>query len=355
MTDISVAGQMGGTRKSERDRRLVRYWLYAVFLVLIAIVMVGGATRMTGSGLSITEWKPIHGVIPPIGHAEWQEEFDKYRQIPQYQQINKGMSLSEFQYIFWWEWTHRLLARFVGFLVAIPLAFFWLTGRLTKSLKYRMLGLLALGGLQGAIGWWMVASGLSQLTSVSQYRLAIHLTTACIIITAVFYIARGLATYTERPAGRGIQRFAGLLVFAVLVQIYLGGLVAGLHAGLTFNTWPLMDGAIIPSDLFIQSPWWRNLFENPKTVQFIHRLFAYGVLLLAVLHVVQTIKQAPGTTHARRAILLLGLVLVQAAIGVTTLLMSVPLHLGLTHQFVAIIVLAFAVAHWRATKGAYEE
>ncbi len=352
MTAISV-GQESGALKSDRDRQLVRWWLYAVFLVLIAIVMVGGATRMTGSGLSITEWKPIHGVIPPLNHTEWMEEFDKYRQIPQYQQINKGMSLGEFQSIFWWEWAHRILARFVGFLVAIPLAFFWLTGRLTTGLKYRMLGLLVLGGLQGAIGWWMVASGLSVLTSVSQYRLAIHLTTACVIITAVFYIARGLATYTERPAEHGVQRFAGWLVFAVLVQIYLGGLVAGLHAGLTYNSWPLMDGAIIPSDLFIQSPWWKNLFENPKTVQFVHRMFAYTVLVLSLLHVFQAFKSAPGTTHARRTVLLLGLVLVQAAIGIATLLMSVPLHLGLTHQFMALIVLAFAVAHWRATKGAY--
>ncbi|MGU3398381.1 COX15/CtaA family protein [Brucellaceae bacterium D45D] len=352
MTAIPV-GKESVALKSDRDRQLVRWWLYAVFLVLIAIVMVGGATRMTGSGLSITEWKPIHGVIPPLNHAEWMEEFDKYRQIPQYQQINKGMSLGEFQSIFWWEWAHRMLARFVGFLVAIPLAFFWLTGRLTTGLKYRMLGLLVLGGLQGAIGWWMVASGLSVLTSVSQYRLAIHLTTACVIITAVFYIARGLATYTERPAERSVQRFAGWLVFAVLVQIYLGGLVAGLHAGLTYNSWPLMDGAIIPSDLFIQSPWWKNLFENPKTVQFVHRMFAYTVLALSLVHVFQTFKSAPGTTHARRTVLLLGLVLVQAAIGIATLLMSVPLHLGLTHQFVALIVLAFAVAHWRATKGAY--
>ncbi|ASV87307.1 cytochrome oxidase assembly family protein [Ochrobactrum quorumnocens] len=357
MAAVSVRheGQSAVRSGEDKNRRLIRYWLYAVFVVLIAIVMVGGATRMTGSGLSITEWKPIHGVIPPLNHAEWLEEFDKYRQIPQYQQINKGMSLEAFQSIFWWEWAHRMLARFVGFLVAIPLAFFWLTGRLNSSLKYRMLGLLALGGFQGAIGWWMVASGLSELTSVSQYRLAIHLTTACVIITAVFYIARGLVTYTERPAKRSIQRFAGWLVFAVLVQIYLGGLVAGLHAGLTYNTWPLMDGAIIPSDLFIQSPWWRNLFENPKTVQFVHRMFAYTVLVLAVIHAVQVWKNAAATTHARRTIVLLGLILVQAAIGIATLLMSVPLDLGLTHQFVALMVLAFAVAHWRATKGAYKE
>src|SRR5690606_21704120 len=209
-------GQGSRSSKEDRDRRLVRYWLYAVFVVLIAIVMVGGATRMTGSGLSITEWKPIHGVIPPLNHAEWLEEFDKYRQIPQYQQLNKGMSLSEVQYIFWWEWAHRILARFVGLLVAVPLAFFWIAGRLNTTMKYRMIGLLVLGGLQGTIGWWMVASGLSELTHVSQYRLAIHLTMACLIITAVFYIARGLADYSEAPASRAVSRFAGCLVFATL-------------------------------------------------------------------------------------------------------------------------------------------
>ncbi|MBN9047242.1 MAG: COX15/CtaA family protein [Rhizobiales bacterium] len=355
MTAVSIERAGRGLSKDERDRRLVRWWLYAVFVVLIAIVMVGGATRMTGSGLSITEWQPIHGVIPPLNTAEWQEEFAKYKQIPQYEEINKGMSLADFQYIFWWEWTHRLLARFVGFLVAVPLIFFWATGRLKGGLKYRMLGLLALGGLQGAIGWWMVSSGLSKLTSVSQYRLAIHLTMACIIITAVFYIARGLAVYSERPAERSVQRFAGWLVVAVLAQIYLGGLVAGLHAGLTYNTWPLMDGSFIPGGLFTQSPWWRNLFENPKTVQFVHRMFAYTVLVLALMHAFQVQARAPHTTHARRAVLLVCLVLVQAALGIATLLMSVPLHLGLTHQFVALMVLSFTVAHWRGTKGAYQE
>ncbi|MGU3576759.1 COX15/CtaA family protein [Brucellaceae bacterium C25G] len=346
-------GGAGLTEKQRRDRNLIKYWLYAVLVVLIAIVMVGGATRMTGSGLSITEWKPIHGVIPPLNHAEWLEEFEKYRQIPQYEQINKGMSLYEFQYIFWWEWAHRMLARFVGFLVAIPLIFFWISGRLQYGLKTSMLGILALGALQGAIGWWMVASGLSVLTHVSQYRLAVHLTMACIIITAVLYVARGLVEYTQSKAQANIQHFAGFLVFVILVQIYLGGLVAGLHAGLTFNTWPLMDGAIIPSDLFVQTPWWRNIFENPKTVQFIHRMVAYSLLLLAILHAVQTARYAPDTTHARRALVLTGLIIIQAGIGIVTLLTMVPLEWGLLHQGFALVVLAFAVAHWRATKGAY--
>jgi len=339
--------------KALQDRRLVRGWLYVVLVVLFALVMVGGATRMTGSGLSITEWKPIHGVIPPLNHAEWQEEFEKYQQIPQYAQINKDMSLEEFKGIFWWEWAHRLLARGVGFLVAIPLLFFWLSGRLERRLKPRLVGLLVLGGLQGAVGWWMVASGLSERVSVSQYRLAVHLTFACVILTAVAYIARGLATYSEAAASRAVQRFAGIMVLLVLIQIYLGALVAGLHAGLTYNTWPLMDGAIIPGDLFVIDPAWRNLFENPKTVQFIHRMFAYTVLVVAIWHAVATSRALPGTTHARRAWVLVGFVLAQAGIGIATLLTQAHIHWALLHQGFAMLVLIFATAHWRATKGAY--
>jgi cytochrome c oxidase assembly protein subunit 15 len=333
-------------------RRAVRWWLYVVILVLFAIFLVGGATRLTGSGLSITEWKPIHGVIPPIGEAEWEEEFAKYREIPQYEQLNKGMTLDEFKTIFWWEWAHRLLARGVGLVVAIPLAFFWLTRRLEPHLKPRLLGLLALGGLQGFIGWWMVASGLSERVSVSQYRLAVHLLLACLIFTATMAIARGLAPQAP-AAGRATQRFAGWLVVLVLVQIYLGALVAGLHAGMTYNTWPLMDGAIWPDGLLTQQPWWINFFENPKTVQFMHRMGAYVVFAAAIWHAVATLRAAPGTAHARRAVILMLLVSLQAVVGIATLLSVVHLHTALTHHALAIVVLGFAAAHWRGTRGAY--
>jgi cytochrome c oxidase assembly protein subunit 15 len=353
MASTTDTGAPATSGRVQRNRRMVRVWLYAVLVVLVAIVMVGGATRMTGSGLSITEWKPIHGVIPPLNQAEWLEEFEKYKQIPQYEQLNKGMTLDEFKGIFWWEWAHRILARGVGFLVAVPLVFFWLTGRLERSLRWPLVGLLALGGLQGAIGWWMVASGLAERVSVSQYRLATHLTLACIIIAATTYIARGLAVYSQAFATRGVQRFAGILVLLVLVQIYLGGLVAGLHAGLSYNTWPLMDGAIVPGDLLIIEPAWRNFFENPKTVQFVHRMAAYTVLAAAVWHAWATARAHPGSTHARRAWLLVLLVLGQAAIGVGTLLAQAHMHWALLHQAFAIIVLIFATAHWRGTKGAY--
>jgi len=343
------------TDKQVADRRFVRNWLYAVFLILVAIVLIGGATRMTGSGLSITEWKPVHGVIPPIGQAQWQEEFEKYQQIAQYRQINRGMTLAEFRYIFWWEWGHRLLARMAGFAVVLPLFFFWLTGRLENPVKWRLVGILLLGSAQGAVGWWMVASGLgnSQLTSVSQYRLAIHLIMACIIMVAVLALARGLAEYAEKPASRSIQRFAGWLVLLVLFQIYLGALVAGLHAGKIYNSWPLMDGRFIPDGLLNLQPAWVNLFENAMTVQFIHRCFAYCLLVAAVMHTIKVEKIVPETAHSRRAMLLLLLLLVQAVIGIITLLMGTPVIWGLVHQVFALAVLSFAVVHWAGTRGAF--
>jgi cytochrome c oxidase assembly protein subunit 15 len=336
-----------------RNRRLVRIWLYAVLVVMFALFLVGGATRLTNSGLSITEWKPIHGVIPPLDQAEWQEEFDKYRQIPEYQQINEGMSLDEFKVIFWWEWTHRILARGVGFLFAVPLVLLWATRRIETGLMPRLVGILALGGLQGAIGWWMVASGLSERTDVSQYRLATHLTVAALIFTATMVVVRGLAPHSQAPSVPQTRRFAGVLVALVLVQIYLGGLVAGLDAGLSYNTWPLMDGSLVPGDLFVIQPAWHNFFENPKTVQFVHRLGAYVVLAAALWHMIAARRAEPGTTHARRALVLFHLVLLQVAIGIATLLLQVPLDVALTHQAVALVVLGFAAAHWRATKGSY--
>lgn len=336
-----------------RNRRLVRTWLYAVLVVMFALFLVGGATRLTDSGLSITEWKPIHGVIPPLDDAEWQEEFAKYQQIPEYSEINQGMGLEAFKRIFWWEWAHRLLARGVGFVFALPLLFFWVTGRIERGLAPRLAGILALGGLQGAVGWWMVASGLSERVDVSQYRLATHLTLACILFTATMLVARGLAPHSAPAADRSTQRFAGWLVVLVLVQIYLGGLVAGLDAGLSYNTWPLMDGAVVPGDLFVIEPAWRNLFENPKTVQFDHRLGAYVVFVAALWHMIAARRALPGSTHARRALVLFHLVLLQAVIGVFTLLWQVPLHGALLHQAVALVVLGFAAAHWRGTRGAY--
>ncbi|MHA6685550.1 COX15/CtaA family protein [Mesorhizobium sp. A556] len=353
MAAFAVAAPVVNRERVLRNRAAVRWWLYAVLAVLFALVIVGGATRMTNSGLSITEWKPIHGVIPPLNDAEWQEEFQKYQQIPQYAELNQDMTVEAFKTIFWWEWAHRLLARGVGFVFALPLVFFWATGRIERRLTPKLVGILALGGLQGAIGWWMVTSGLVDRVSVSQYRLATHLTIAALIFTATMLVARGLAPHSRPSASRPTQRLAGIIVLLVLIQLYLGGLVAGLHAGLSYNTWPLMDGRLIPGDLFIMEPAWRNLFESPKTVQFIHRVGAYVVFLVALWHMIATLRREQGTTHARRAAVLFLLVTMQAVLGIGTLVMHVPLDMALTHQAFALVVLGFAAAHWRGTKGAY--
>lgn len=338
----------------ESNRRAIRIWLGVVLLTLFCLVLVGGATRLTDSGLSITEWKPIHGVVPPLSAAEWDEEFALYQKIPEYEQVNKGMTVEEFKTIFWWEWGHRLLARSIGLVFALPLLYFWVSGRIERRVKLPLLGLLALGGFQGFIGWWMVSSGLAERVDVSQYRLATHLVIACLIFSGCVWIMRALAPHSDDPVpSAGARKLAAALAVLSLFQIYLGALVAGLDAGLAYNTWPLMDGALVPSDLFVQSPAWLNLFENAKTVQFVHRLGAYVLFAAALWHMIQCLRQGPGTTHARRSVVLFALITLQAALGITTLVMQVPLHAALAHQGGALVVLGFAVAHWRGFLGAY--
>jgi heme a synthase len=329
---------------------VVRTWLYVIALMIVAMIVVGGATRLTESGLSITEWRPILGAIPPLNEAEWQEELAKYREIPQYELVNKGMTLSEFKTIYWWEWAHRFLGRAIGVAFLLPLVFFWATGRIERRLKAPLVGLFILGGLQGAVGWWMVASGLVDRTDVSQYRLAIHLTLACAILAYTVWLARGLSPLPRQAqGGTWLRLVAALLLALVFLQIFLGGLVAGLNAGLSFNTWPLMDGAIVPAGLLAQDPAWRNLFENVLTVQFNHRMVGYLLLAIAILHA----AQARGTAHGRSAALVAAIVAVQAALGIATLVMVVPLHVALSHQLGAVAVLWAATTHlYGVTRGA---
>ncbi|MDR6666885.1 COX15/CtaA family protein [Rhizobium sp. 1399] len=341
-------------RRQDNNRRAVRIWLGFVLLALFCLVLVGGATRLTNSGLSITEWKPIHGVIPPLNAAEWEEEFKLYQRIPEFQQLNSDMTVDQFKSIFWWEWAHRLIARGIGVIFALPLVFFWVTGRIEKRLRWPLAGILTLGGLQGFIGWWMVSSGLSVRTDVSQYRLATHLVMACLIFASCMWIMRGLSPHSDDAAPtKNSHRWAAAIAIFSLFQIYLGALVAGLDAGFTYNTWPLMDGAVVPGDLFIQQPFWINLFENPKTVQFIHRFGAYTLFALTLINMATALRAASWTTHARRAVVLFVLVTIQAAIGITTLLLEVPLHWGLLHQAGALVVFGFAVANWRGYYGEY--
>jgi cytochrome c oxidase assembly protein subunit 15 len=311
----------------------------------LATVLVGGATRLTESGLSIVEWKPVTGTLPPLSQADWQVEFEKYRTIPQYQQINRGMTLEEFKTIYWWEWTHRFLGRFVGAAFLLPFFFFLRRHWIEPGLRGRLWTIFALGALQGAVGWWMVASGLTDRTSVSQYRLAFHLTLACVIYAALIWTVQRL---TARPVSEAPMRIRGgafVLLLLVLVQIYLGALVAGLDAGLIYNTWPLMDGRLLPdiSELLRLEPIWRNLFENVLTVQFDHRIAAYLLGLAAIAHLIDVkIRYRPALVSA---VALAGAIMLQAMLGILTLLYQAPWFLALAHQALAMGVLTLAVLH----------
>jgi cytochrome c oxidase assembly protein subunit 15 len=323
------------------SRQQVGIWLLAIALIILAMVTIGGLTRLTGSGLSITEWDPIMGALPPLNAAQWADAFAKYQKIPQYLLENRGMSLEAFKGIFWWEWSHRLLGRLLGVVFVIPFLWFAWKGAIRKSDWPRMLVLFLLGGLQGFIGWWMVESGLETRVSVSQYRLAIHLGTALLLLVAILWTAleylRDLKT-TPRPAKRAF-------VFAILVycQMLLGALVAGLHAGLIYNTWPDMNGRLLPEHPFFSQPWWINFFENPGLAQFDHRIGAYIVAGFALFIYVRGLRLGG---YARfTATLVAAITIFQVALGIVTLLLQAPEALAAFHQVTAATLLCAAVWH----------
>jgi cytochrome c oxidase assembly protein subunit 15 len=328
-------------------RPTIRAWLYVVAVLMVLTLVVGGATRLTESGLSIVEWKPVTGVIPPLSQGAWQAEFGKYQQIPQYRDLNRGMNLDEFKTIYWWEWSHRLLARLVGAAFLLPFLFFLWRGWIESGLKARLWTLFGGGAMLGAVGWWMVSSGLAGRVSVSQYRLAFHLTLACTIYAAILWTARALQSRVVELVPRRLRLTAASLAVLVLVQIYLGALVAGLDAGLVFNTWPHIDGALIPSAerLWFETPAWRNLFENTLTVQFDHRMLAYALWIMAALHLIDVVCAKHRGAILNGALALACAVTLQAGIGIVTLLHQAPLPLALLHQIVGIVVLTIAVIH----------
>lgn len=310
--------------------------------LVFAMVIVGGATRLTDSGLSITEWLPILGAIPPLNEADWLEAFAKYKQIPEYKLVNKGMSLEQFKFIYWWEWGHRFLGRFIGLAFFGPLVLFWLADRIPRWLKPHLIVLFILGGLQGALGWYMVSSGLVDRVDVSQYRLAAHLSLAVVIFAYLFWLALHLGR--SRAHVVPVLSNGGVIVAVIVfVQIVLGAFVAGLDAGQGYNTWPLMDGSVVPSGLFSMTPAWANLFENAMTVQFIHRTFAYIVLAAGCWHAYKILSKAPeGPLQLSAGALGLAL-FAQFGLGIWTLVMSVPISLGLLHQGGALVLLAVAL------------
>jgi cytochrome c oxidase assembly protein subunit 15 len=340
-------------RAPARSLSPVRAWLLVLAALVLAMVAVGGATRLTGSGLSITEWRPVTGAIPPLSEAGWLAEFSKYRESPQYRLLNQGMTLAEFQFIYWWEWGHRQLGRLVGLAYFGPLLWFWAKGYLSRRLALTLLAIGVLGGLQGAVGWIMVASGLEPgMTAVAPIKLTLHLLIASAIFAALVWLATGLGDRVPEDRLREGQRLSALVFLGlVFLQIALGGLVAGSKAGLTYNTWPLMDGRLVPplEGLFAVSPWIENFVDNVALVQFNHRMVAYAVVAFAIWHVARSWRLK--TQGARRAAGLAALAVAQVALGIATLLLAVPLWAGLAHQLLAMALLGAAVVHARLSLG----
>ena len=344
------AGGMIDTRP-RGARGAIRVWLMVLFAMVMVMIAVGGLTRLTDSGLSITEWRPVTGALPPMSDAAWQEEFDKYRQIPQYELVNKGMSLEEFKFIYWWEWGHRQLGRAIGLVWGLGFLFFWATRRIPTGWTGRLLLLGGLGGLQGAIGWWMVASGLTgQMTAVASYRLATHLGLAFIILGLIAWyvnlLGRSEADLLQARRGREAKLFSlstGLMHFAFL-QIVLGALVAGIDAGRAFPTWPDMNGQFFPADAFYvpdgqggSLPIWHAFFENPGLVQFMHRMSGYALFVFAIVVWLRGRKSAHATTRSAFTMVMLMMV-AQMGLGIAAVVTAAHLHVAISHQVGAVVL-----------------
>lgn len=332
-------------------RRILGRWIGVWAVMVILIVVIGGITRLTESGLSITEWAPITGIVPPLSEGAWQEAFLAYQQIPEYQQLNRGMTLEGFKQIYFWEWFHRAWARLVGLVLAAPLVFFWLKGWLTPKLRTRLVMLLMLTGAQGALGWIMVVSGLTERTDVSQYRLAAHLAMALVIYVVAVWTASDLlgqdrATGTASPPG--LRRLSGGLTILVFVTAIAGAFVAGIDGGMAYNTFPLMGGRFIPGGYLTLAPAWRNLFENVAAVQFNHRWIGMTTLVvtLIVWYRGRAADLDPEPRRWRR--LLPWVVLAQVGLGITTLLLAVPIPVAALHQTGAVALLTVSLLYYQA-------
>lgn len=324
--------------------RPIATWLILVAILIFAMVVVGGVTRLTRSGLSIVEWNPVMGAIPPLTEQQWLDELHKYRQTPEYRKVNVGMPLDAFKRIYYVEWFHRLLGRLIGLAFFLPLVYFAARRRIPKPLIPALVAIFVLGGLQGALGWFMVQSGLVDVPRVSPYRLTAHLALAVAIYAYVVWIVLGLLS--PRPAGdgaAGLRRFGWGVTGLLFLMILAGGFVAGTKAGFAFNTFPLMHGHLVPPGVYALEPWWVNLFENVATVQFNHRVLAY-VLLFVVFGYWWMARAAPLSAATRRAFNgLLAALLVQMGLGIATLLYVVPVGLGALHQGGALVVLTIAL------------
>jgi heme a synthase len=326
----------------------IAIWLLACCALVFAMVVVGGVTRLTDSGLSIVEWQPIVGTMPPLGQKDWDELFEKYHQTPQYKKVNLGMSLDEFKGIFWWEYFHRLLGRVIGLAFFIPFLYFVVKRAIDRPLGLKLTGIFLLGGLQGAMGWYMVKSGLVDNPHVSQYRLTAHLGLAFLIYATMFWVALELLSPTVPSHGnirlRALRRFSVAITSLIFIMILSGGFVAGIRAGFAYNTFPLMNGHFIPPEIFMLEPWYRNFFDNMATVQFDHRMIAWTLAILIPVFWYRS-RSLPLSGSARFACsLLLIMLAIQIGLGISTLLLVVPLPLAAAHQAGA--VLLFTAALW---------
>jgi len=340
-------GVISGAKASAK--RAIRIWLHILLVMVALMIIVGGLTRLTDSGLSITEWKPITGAVPPMSEAAWLVEFEKYQQIPEYQLQNKGMSLSEFKSIFWWEWGHRQLGRVIGLVWALGFFGFLAMRNIPTGWNGRLLGLGVLGGLQGAIGWWMVSSGLNgRMVDVASYRLAIHLGLAFVIMGLIIWYSMSLKRDAQdllqarRNRESALSNLASILAVLVFLQVLLGALVAGIDAGRGYIDWPLMNGQVLPSESFDYAPLWVNFFENPALVQFNHRMLGYLVILFAGFAWWRS-RTSPLRATKQAYDVLLAVVVLQMILGIVTVLYAAPWQIAILHQIGAIAVMALVL------------
>jgi len=320
--------------------RAIAIWLFICCGMIYAMVILGGVTRLTGSGLSMVEWDPIFGIVPPLDQETWNETFELYKQSPEYRKINQGMDLGGFKQIYWFEFYHRLLGRLIGTVFLVPFLFFLARGWISRPLIPRLAGMFILGGMQGLLGWYMVKSGLVDNPHVSQYRLTAHLGLAVVIYGYMLYVALGLWFGSPRTGktASGLRRSTAVLGGLVFLTILSGGFVAGLKAGFAFNTFPLMNGELVPATIFIQEPLWRNFFENAATVQFDHRVLATLVFIGTLWLWLLSRRHALSASVRLGMHLLLAAGLLQVTLGISTLLLRVPLHLASLHQAGALLL-----------------
>lgn len=336
---------------TSNNERQIAYWLFVCCALVFAMVILGGVTRLTGSGLSMVEWKPLYGVLPPLSDSDWQSLFEKYQQSPEYKHVNISMDVDGFKDIFWLEYWHRILGRLIGLVFFIPLLWFWLRGKISPPLLPRLITMFVLGGLQGLLGWYMVKSGLVNDPHVSQYRLTAHLLLALLIYGFMLWVALGLLyapaadkNLAKQPSLPAILAKSGLLLLGLIIlTISSGGFVAGLKAGMTYNTFPLMAGQWIPDDILILQPWYLNLFENVITVQFTHRVLAVSTLLGVILFYINTRRYSLPETLKWACNGLLIVAILQVLVGISTLLLQVPVALASTHQAGALLLFTIAI------------